>query len=231
VARALGLTRIAIVEDHLLFAESLELALAREGHDVHRVAIGERATPVGGLLAAILRVRPRVVLLDLDLGAMGSGARLVEPLARAGIAVVVLSGGLDRPRWGECLRHGARTVLPKSTSLNTVLSTIRLIGDGRPVIGREEREGLLSSFHEEKHEHQQLRSRLDLLTAREREILGHLMLGRPAREIARRSFVSEATVRTQVKSILAKLGVPSQVAAVGVAHRARWLPPVLREDA
>ena len=45
------------------------------------------------------------------------------------------------------------------------------------------------------------------------------------REIATSSVVSEATVRTQVKSILAKLQVSSQLAAVGLANHAGWLPP------
>jgi len=52
------------------------------------------------------------------------------------------------------------------------------------------------------------------------------MAGRPVREIAQRSYVSEATVRTQVKSILAKLEVTSQLAAVGAAHETDWRPPV-----
>jgi DNA-binding NarL/FixJ family response regulator len=53
------------------------------------------------------------------------------------------------------------------------------------------------------------------------------MNGQPVRDIARQSFVSEATVRTQVKSILAKLGVTSQLAAVGAAHQAGWRPPAV----
>ena len=49
-------------------------------------------------------------------------------------------------------------------------------------------------------------------------------------KIAEELDVSEATVRTQVKSILAKLDVTSQLAAVGAAHQASWSPPVLAED-
>ena len=61
---------------------------------------------------------------------------------------------------------------------------------------------------------------------RESEVLGHLMKGRAVREIAGLSVVSEATVRTQVKSILAKLEVSSQLAAVGLAHEIGWQAPV-----
>ena len=222
MSRARNPSRVAIVEDHLLFAEALEVALALQGHDVHRLPVTDASLSSGQLLAGLLRLRPRVVLLDL--GPAGSGTRLVEPLTQSAVAVVVLTGNTDRARWGECIRYGARTVLPKTAPLNTILATIRLIGEGRPVLSREERDSLLTSFHEEKRTLQELRWRLDTLTTREREILGHLMEGRAVREIARRSYVSEATVRTQVKSILAKLEVSSQLAAVGLAHEAGWRP-------
>ncbi len=57
------------------------------------------------------------------------------------------------------------------------------------------------------------------------EILGALMNGEPVQEIARTNVVAVATVRSQVKSILTKLELQSQIAAVGAAHRAAWRPP------
>ena len=75
---------------------------------------------------------------------------------------------------------------------------------------------------QEPTEEDELRARLQQLTSRENEILGLLMEGNTVSEIARLNVVSEATVRTQVRSILTKLEVSSQLAAVGVAHRAGW---------
>lgn len=221
----LGMTRVAVVEDHVLFAEALDVALTLEGYDVHRQPVTENAMS-GQLLTGLLHARPHIVLLDLDLAGGGNGVRLVEPLTRSGIAVVVVTGSMDRARWGECLRYGARTVLPKSTPLSSILATIRLIGERRPVIDREERDALISQFHQEKALVRDMRRKLELLTPRERVVLGRLMDGQPVREIALASFVSEATVRTQVKSILAKLEVTSQLAAVGAAHLVGWRPPV-----
>nr|WP_281374640.1 LuxR C-terminal-related transcriptional regulator [Nocardioides soli] len=63
------------------------------------------------------------------------------------------------------------------------------------------------------------------MTPREEAVLGELMQGRTVRDIASSSFVSEATVRTQVKAILSKLEVSSQLAAVGIANTAGWQPP------
>ena len=228
--RSLGLTRIVIVEDHELFAEALDVTLTLEGHDVHRLSLPAHQTPPGQLITAVLRLRPKVVLLDLDLGPTGNGVRLIEPLTRAAVAVIVVTGSLEPARWGECVRYGASTVMSKSTPLNTILATIRLITEGRRVLARDERERLLAAFHEEKLWVQDARVRLESLTMREREVLAHLMTGQQVRQIAKNSFVSEATVRTQVKSILAKLEVSSQLAAVGTALKARWRPPVVQQQ-
>ncbi|MCW2780157.1 MAG: degU 1 [Marmoricola sp.] len=228
--RACALTRVTLVDDHELFAEALDVALTLEGHQVHRVSTDDHALSPGRLCEVILRSRPSVVLLDLNLGASANGASVVQPLTQAGIAVVVVTGSIDRARWGEVLSYGARTVLPKSAPLNTILATIRLIGEGRRVLPPDERDRLLACFHEERGLVQHSRARLDSLTIREREILEHLIDGKQVREIARGSFVSEATVRTQVKSILAKMGVSSQLAAVSMAHAAHRRSPVARQQ-
>jgi two-component system nitrate/nitrite response regulator NarL len=219
--------RMVIIEDHTLFAESLELALTVEGYDVRRVAIPDREQAPGALIAQVVRQRPRVALLDLDLGQFGNGERLITALAQAGINVIVVTGSVDRARWGEAVRFGARKVLAKSRPLNDILATVRRINQGQQVMSREEREELISAWATEHAQMSGMTGRLDQLTGREREVLGHLMRGQTVREIAAAGVVSEATVRTQVKSILAKLEVSSQIAAVGLAHQVGWRPPTL----
>jgi DNA-binding NarL/FixJ family response regulator len=220
--------RIVIVEDHVLFAESLELALTVEGYDVRRVDIPDREQSAeGALFSSVTRLRPRVALLDLDLGRFGNGEKLIAPLAAAGINVVVVTASVDRARWGEAVRCGARKVLAKSRPLNDILATVRRINQGLQVMTREEREELLEAWVTERSHLVGMQGRLDQLTVREREVLAHLMRGRTVREIATVGVVSEATVRTQVKAILAKLDVSSQIAAVGLAHQVGWRPPQL----
>jgi two-component system nitrate/nitrite response regulator NarL len=221
--------RVVIVEDHALFAEALELALTVEGYDVRRVTIPDKEQAPGALVTAITRRHPRVVLLDLDLGRFGDGEKLIAPLARAGINIVVMTASIDRARWGEAVRLGARKVLAKSQPLNDILATVRRLNQGLQVMTREEREALLQTWATERAGLVDLEARLDLLTVREREVLAHLMKGQTVREIAEVGVVSEATVRTQVKSILSKLDVTSQLAAVGLAHKVGWRPPLLTE--
>lgn len=223
--RSVSRVRVALVEDHHLFAEALQIALEVEGYDVRQVHLQDAPRSVASLLPAIVRVQAAVVLLDLDLGTYGNGMRLVEPIVRSGSAVVVVTGSTDRTRWGEALANGARTVLPKSAPLNDILATIRRIHQGLAVMSRETRGELMQAWHREQQRVQEARRKLESLTRREAEVLSHFMEGRQVREIARIGVVSEATVRTQVKAILAKLEVSSQLAAVGVAHFAEWRPP------
>jgi two-component system, NarL family, nitrate/nitrite response regulator NarL len=214
--------RVLIVDDHVLLAESLELALSLEGYDARRLALPEEGGSMATVRSMALRANPRTVLLDLDLGRFGDGMNLIAPLARAHVNVVVLTASEDRGRWGACMRLGARKVLPKSGALQQALATVRRLHQGLPVVSREELEQLLEAWAEDRQAHDDIRRRLDLLTPRERQVLGALTEGRTVRTIATSSVVSEATVRTQVKSILGKLEVSSQLAAVGMANQINW---------
>lgn len=214
--------RVLIIEDHRLFAESLELTLSLEGYDVRRLALPEDGGSMATLRSSALRANPRTVLLDLDLGRFGDGMALISPLARAGANVVVVTASTDRGRWGACVKQGARKVLSKGGQLQDTLATVRRLHQGLPVMTREELESLLDAWRNERQATDHMRGRLEKLTPRERSVLDNLIDGQSVRDIARASVVAEATVRTQVKSILAKLEVSSQLAAVGLANHVGW---------
>ncbi|WP_336738535.1 helix-turn-helix transcriptional regulator [Nocardioides sp. CCNWLW239] len=213
---------MVIVDDHALLAESLELALNFEGYDARRVELPEEPPSETKLVSLITRSQPRIVLLDLDLGQHGSGVRLIAPLARAGVDVVVVTSSTDEPDWGHALHAGARTVLSKTMPLGEILGTVRRLNHGLSVLDVEDRERLIRAWMGQEQRIIEIRRRLDQLSPRESQVLEHLMGGLTVGEIAKLRVVSEATVRTQVKSVLAKLGVSSQIAAVSIAHQADW---------
>ena len=217
--------RITIVDDHVLFAESVALMLEHHGYAVRRIDLADPRATLASVLSATLRTVPRLVLLDLCLGRVGDGTRLVAPLAATGVLVVVLTGSLSRPEWGECLQRGARAVLAKSASLPMLVSAVRRAHDGVALMTPEERVALIDAASQHRSENRDIASRLEHLTRREMEILGALMRGMQVGDIARAGVVSEATVRTQVKTILAKLELTSQLAAVGAAHKVGWRCP------
>ena len=63
--------------------------------------------PLGTLLAKLLDSRPRLVLLDLDLGSFGSSLGLIRPLVSDGVVVLLMTGVSDRLRIAEALEQGA----------------------------------------------------------------------------------------------------------------------------
>jgi two-component system, NarL family, nitrate/nitrite response regulator NarL len=217
-------TRAVIVEDHALLAQAIVLALSSEDLDVVHICPSGEVGSVTDLLEPVLSLRPAVVLLDLDLGEFGDGMELIAPLRRAGTQVIVVTASTDRARWGECLAHGAATVLPKSVGLEGIARTIHDVVQGRPVISATTRGEMVSCWHEQLKDRQATLVRLEGLTTREAQVLAALARGRRVREIALDACVSEATVRTQVKSVLAKLGVTSQIAAVAIARDSGLVP-------
>jgi DNA-binding NarL/FixJ family response regulator len=217
-----AITRVAVVDDHALVAEALSLSLSPKGFEVLTIPVSGIRPEAGPLLAAILQAGVDVVLLDLDLGAAGDGTRLIQPLARSHQRVIVLTGTNDPTHWGACLAQGATTVLSKTSPLPRIADAIQSAVAGRPVMSPAQRDDLIMRWSMRSSNHDDRRKRLGSLTPREAQVLAELMHGKRVREVAKDAFVSEATVRTQVKSILAKLGVNSQLAAVAMARDAGW---------
>ena len=164
--------RVVIIDDHVLFAESLELALSLEGYDVRRLELPDEGGSMATLRSMALRSNPRTVILDLDLGRFGDGVTLIPPLARAHVNVVVVTASQETGRWGECMRLGARKVLSKSGALQQALSTVRRLHQGLPVVTREELEFLLNAWANQSRVDDDIRRRLERLTPRERQVLG-----------------------------------------------------------
>ena len=217
--------RVIMIEDHELLAQSLQLTLKAEDVDVVRVWSEDRED----LTQQAIANAPGLLLLDFDLGDdVGVAFGLIEPMSAAGLDVVMLTGERNPLVLARCLEEGAVGVINKSVSFDELLEQIHAALRGEELMPRHEREELLSQLRLHRAERdQQLRAFRDL-TAREAEVLGELMQGKAADTIADESVVSVATIRTQIRSILAKLGVNSQLAAVARAQQARWQPPSRR---
>jgi two-component system nitrate/nitrite response regulator NarL len=220
-----GTERVAVVDDHMLFAEAMVVALANRGYDAWCVLPAGNAPNGSSLATRVLAGKPDVVLLDLGLGAGGDSQDLLARFSERSVDVVVVTGNSDPVQVATALSAGAKTVISKSLPLEQILDTLMRLRDGLPAMSRQERDRLLARGREEGELDREVKARFELLTTREGEVLGQLMAGRQVSEIARRSFVSESTVRTQVKSVLSKLQVNSQLTAVGMAYRAHWRAP------
>ena len=95
--------RVLIIDDHVMLAESLKLALKAEGVSAQTTS----GPNLESILAAARSFEPDVVLLDLALGEVGSGLSIIGPLRDLPARVVVLTGLDDRMALAACIEAGA----------------------------------------------------------------------------------------------------------------------------
>jgi DNA-binding NarL/FixJ family response regulator len=217
-----------IVDDHGVLADGLAMALTAEGLP----AEVQVPTSAEGVVEAVRERAPVLVLLDLDLGLERvGGVDLVAPLRELGTRVLVLTGSIDRLVHARCLEAGAAGVASKSEPFDQLLGTIRRAAQGESAMGRLRREELLDELRRSRAARTERLAPFERLTPKEASVLLALAEGRSADSIARSSFVSLPTVRTQIRGILVKLGVGSQLAAVGMALERGWLDEVRAREA
>lgn len=212
---------VLVVDDHPLISMSLVIAL--RGQDVEAAAV-----PIGRMdkiVAAIRRHPPGLVVLDLNLGdprnGIGSGLQLVEPLRKLGWSVLILTGARDTALIADAIARGAVGWVSKTEPFHKLLDTVVDAANGREVLSAEDRDDLMRLHDTVRNRRHDLGLRLNQLTKRERQVLDRLAEGHSAADIAGEFTVSIATVRAQIRSILAKLDVQSQLAAVAMLHAAQ----------
>lgn len=215
---------VLVIDDHELFATSLRMALRMKGFDARQAEVGKlpevlaQRCPRGGGLV--------VLGLDLSRDARGNrvrGADLVRGLRAQGWQILVVSGRVDQSATAVAIAEGAFGSVPKSSSFETLLRTVTAAAQGRAVMSEAERQAWLARHQSHLVRERAVNQRLDRLSNRERQVLELLAEGLRASAIAAKFVVSMTTVRTQIRSILTKLEVTSQLEAVALVYqRRRW---------
>jgi DNA-binding NarL/FixJ family response regulator len=207
-----------IVEDRALLAESLKVALTSS-----EVRVETITTPSLEIVAnAVDRAHPTVALVAMGIGRGRLTEDVIGLLCDHGIPTIVMTGGEDRLRLARCVAVGAVGIVDKSIDVETLTHMIRHAGGIDSLLSARQRNELEDELRRHRSRMREQMEPLEQLTPREREVLMDLTRGLLAKEIADRSFVSISTVRSQIKSILAKLGVRSQVQAIAVATQSHW---------
>jgi DNA-binding NarL/FixJ family response regulator len=210
--------RLLIVEDHAVLAQTLTVALRAEGYEIH---MPDDLT-LDGVVTFAESTEADVVLLDLDLGADASGVSMIAPLHDLGAEVVVVTGTSDAATLGECLEAGASGVFRKSQPFEQLVDAIKIAAGHGAVTPETARAELMRELRARRAKESARTKPLEQLTPRESQVLHLLVDGKSADKIAAELVVSLATVRTQIRSILIKLGVNSQLEAVAMARRSGW---------
>ena len=191
---------IAVVDDHRVVARSLQVYL--ESFDDMRLA--GIASSGEELLERFDEWRPQVVIQDLLLPGGIDGIETTRRLlARHPEArVIALTASVDEARMMGVLRAGASGYVRKNAEPETLLAAVRAVARGRtfidPAIG---------------HHVMRVTPAADDLTARERDVLRLIALGKSNREIAESLAIGEETVKTHVRHVLAKLGAENRAQA------------------
>jgi DNA-binding NarL/FixJ family response regulator len=195
---------ILITDDHFVVREGLRSILRRE---LDFTVVGEAAN---GNEAVTMhsRLHPDVTIMDLRMPVCGGveairKIRAADPAAR----ILVLSNFEGDEDIHAALSAGAMGYLLKHSSGDQIIPAIRSLMLGKAWIPREVADHLAS------------RERGEILSEREREIVRLLVLGEANKEIASALGITEQTVKSHVKNILAKLQVRDRTEAVTVALR------------
>ena len=220
------LISVLLADDQPLLRRGFRMILEAEG-DITVVA------EAGGGAEAIELARqhaPDVVLMDIRMpGTDGIEATRQITAADARVRVLVLTTfDLDEYAFGA-LRSGASGFLLKDVRPGDLVAAIRTVAAGDAVISPRVTRRLLEEYAQvlplPAGQQAQRYPQLDALTEREREVLIAVARGLSNTEIAAALYVSEATVKSHVGRILAKLGLRDRVQVVVLAYEAGLIQP------
>jgi two-component system NarL family response regulator len=211
--------RVVVVDDQELFRRGLTMLLGVED-DIE--VVGEAGD---GIVASDLAATavPDVVLMDVRMPRRsGIEACLtikeIAPTAR----IIMLTVSDEEADLYEAVKNGASGYLLKDSSIDEVAQAIRVVADGQSLISPSMAIKLLDEFKQmSRSDRQQVPT--PRLTERELEVLKLVAQGLNNREIAKRLFISENTVKNHVRNILEKLQLHSRMEAVMYAVREKLL--------
>ena len=205
--------RVLIADDHAIVRKGVRALLATEA-DI--LIVGE-AQDGQDAIEEVDRLQPDVVLMDLVMPVMGGVeaiCRIVASQPDARILVLTSFAGMDHII--PAIRAGALGYLLKDSGPEELVGAIRQVYGGNaslhPVVARK----LLDELAEPVSDPLPYK---DPLTDREKQVLRLVAQGRNNQDIADRLAISEATVRTHVSHILAKLKLSSRTQAALYALR------------
>ncbi|WP_433403533.1 response regulator [Streptomyces sp. CA-146814] len=200
---------LVVVDDHPVVRDGLRgMFTAEPGFEV----LGEAADGVDAL-AVVGELDPDVVLMDLRMPGGGGVAAIAELTRRGARAKVLVLTTYDTDSDTlPAIEAGATGYLLKDAPREELFAAVRAAADGRSVLSPAVASRLMTRVRTPTAPADAV------LSAREREVLVLVAKGTTNREIAAELFISEATVKTHLTHIFAKLGTKDRAAAVAVGY-------------
>ncbi|EME22641.1 NarL family two-component response regulator [Rhodococcus triatomae BKS 15-14] len=187
--------------------------------------VGEAADGEAAI-QAVITLRPDIVLMDVRMPVVDgvtATARILDAGSPSRV-LVMTTFDLDEHALGA-LRAGASGFLLKDTPPGELVSAIHSVAAGDAVVSPRVTHRLISRFLRDDVPAPCALSTLDVLTVREREVLSLVAVGLSNAEIAARLFLAEATIKSHVGRVLAKLELRDRVQAVILAYETGFVRP------
>jgi DNA-binding NarL/FixJ family response regulator len=213
--------RVVIADDQALVRAGFRMILTADGIDV--VAEAETGAEA---VDAVRRTGPDVVLLDIRMPNMDGieAARRILTGDDPPRVIMLTTFDLDNYVYAA-LGLGASGFLLKDVTPEYLVAAVRIVRDGDALLAPGITRRLVERFITPQPRESPLHRDLATLTPREREVMTLVAQGLSNVEIAGHLFLSEATVKTHVARVLAKLGLRDRVQAVVVAYETRLVTP------
>jgi len=204
--------RVLVADDHAPTREDIRAAIEAD----ERFTVVAVAGDAAGAVQAAVRERPDVALLDMRMPGSGAAAAWEITARLPDTRAVMLTISRTDEDLFAALRAGASGYLLKTMDFDAIGDQLEAVLDGHVAMPPELVSRLVEEFRDSAPRRRTLLSRKAgaQLTSREWQVLDYLRQGLPTGEIARRLFVSPATVRSHVAAVLHKLRVPDREAAV-----------------
>ncbi len=204
------MTSLYLVDDHPIMRDGLRALLEARGHQV----VGESVDPTQAL-ADILRLRPEVLILDLNLGGR-SGFELLAEMQRRDTPTrcVVLTMSAQPRQVAEALRMGACAYVLKGSAGSELLQAIDAAVLGKKYMGADVADLAFQVFSLKDED-----SPLNALSPREQQIIVMVVNGKSSSAIGGALHLSPKTVATYRSRLMAKLGVTDVPGLVRLAVR------------
>ncbi|GAB3858967.1 hypothetical protein GCM10028801_19650 [Nocardioides maradonensis] len=203
-----------VASSQRLVRDTLSAALRSAGFITTTTAVPTGTAQVHATRRRIAQIAPEVGLLAADVYSAADLREAAAVVTLLELDWLLLTSTRRSAAWGALIEAGVHDVLGAATDLEGLSRALRQLASGRPPVPAHDHEEALRPWQDGPEDRRMLARRIEGLSPREMEILVDLHRGDSPKTIATRAGVSEGTVRTQVRSLMHKLAVRSQIQAV-----------------